>query len=211
MNAVRVAAVAVALTTVSTWAAERDMRVRTTEPREPGEDSDLELKLQGGVVTYTGEAAALTSPGAAYGVLVATDLFGAVDGELSYQGAAYGTDSSLGSRNSILENGGQALVMLSPTVGRFEPYAFTGLAVSFLSVMNGGNPGSLVEDATLFKLPIGAGIDWVPAGDGGGEVDFLIGARVKYDLTLDSGAFPTLDNRMSSNQLQTTLQVGATF
>jgi hypothetical protein len=39
----------------------------------------------------------------------------------------------------------------------------------------------------------------------------LIGARVKYDVTLAGGAFPTLDSRMSENQLQTTLQVGASF
>ncbi len=186
-------------------------RVRTHEKPEPGDDRDIEVKLQGGLVTYTGEAARLTSPGASYGVLVATDLFGAVDGELSYQGAAYGTDASLGGRNTILENGGQALLMLSPTFGKLEPYVFTGLSLARLNILESRNSVSQIQDSTRLKLPLGVGIDFVPAGDGGGEVDLLLGARVKYDVTLAGGAFPTLDSRMSENQLQTTLQVGATF
>jgi hypothetical protein len=185
--------------------------VRTHEKREPGEDRDIELKLQTGVTTYTGEAAALTTPGVSLGLLVATDLVGMLDGELSYQGAAYATDANLGPRSTILENGGQALLMLSPTVGRFEPYAFTGLAVSRLSILESRREVREVRDATTVKLPVGVGLDFVPNGDGGPEADFLIGARVKYDVTLDAGPFPTLDRRMSSNQLQTSVQVGTSF
>jgi hypothetical protein len=69
----------------------------------------------------------------------------------------------------------------------------------------------VVEDATLVKVPLGAGIDWNIPGNLNDIAEFTVGARATYNLTIDSGAFPTTDKATSSDQLLTTLQLGARF
>lgn len=189
------------------------VEVRTKEAQEPGWDNDLELKALVGAQTFLGDAGLRTTPGAAYGVAAALDLFSMIDGEISYQGAWMGMDSRTGQDATILENGGQAILMVSPTLGSFEPYAFAGLHLTRLSVLNDSAATALfVQDATLLRLPVGLGVDWVPFGGQRGkrEADLLIGARVKYDFSLAGNAFPGLE-RQSGNPIQATLMVGASF
>lgn len=182
-----------------------------TERNERGMWRDITVMAQGGVLTYTGEAARLTTPGAAYGVLAGVDVLPWLDAELSYQGAAYKTQEDLSpDQSTLLENGGQAVAKVGPDRWRLEPYALGGIAVSRLSVVGEPAPGVPVQDATLVKLPLGVGVDWkVPLGDG--ESDLNIGARATYDIALDSGAFPTLEDTQSSNQLQGVVHLGASF
>ncbi|QRK05899.1 hypothetical protein JQX13_38045 [Archangium violaceum] len=163
------------------------------------------------MLTYAGEAARLTTPGASYGVLAGIDVLPWLDAELSYQGAAYKTEEDLAAdQSTLLENGGQAVAKVGPDRWRLEPYALGGVAISRLNVVGTPAAGVPVQDATLVKLPVGVGVDWkMPLG--GGESDFNLGARATYDIALDSDAFPTLADTQSSNQVRATLHLGASF
>lgn len=178
--------------------------------------TNYDVSAQAGVLTYTGEAAGFTAPGVSYGVLAGADFLPWLGGELSYQGAAYVTDNRLapGDDNdvSISENGGQLVAKVGPQLGGgLQPYAVGGLAVSFLDVKDREQAFGVVEDATLLKVPVGAGIDWNIPGNLNDLAQFTVGARATYNFTVDSGAFPTTDNASAADQLQTTLQVGARF
>lgn len=174
----------------------------------------FDVAAQAGLLTFTGEAARFTSPGVSYGVLAGVDVMPWLGGEVSYQGAAYVTDSRLsaGDDIGISENGGQAVVKAGPQLGSgLKPYALGGLALSFLNVKDRESAFGVVEDATLVKVPLGAGIDWNIPGNLNDIAEFTVGARATYNLTIDSGAFPTTDKATSSDQLLTTLQLGARF
>ncbi len=177
--------------------------------------TNYDVTAQAGLLTFTGEAAGFTSPGVAYGILAGADFLPWLGGELGYQGAAYVTDSRLSPGEDdigISENGAQLVAKVGPQLGGgLQPYALGGVALSFLNVMDQETAFNAVEDATLIKLPVGAGVDWNIGGSPNGLAQFSVGARATYNITLDSGAFPLADNTSAANQLQTTLQVGARF
>jgi hypothetical protein len=178
------------------------------------ENKPFDVSAQAGLLTFTGEAANFTSPGVSYGVLAGMDVLPWLGGELSYQGAAYVTDGRLSPGDNdigISENGGQAVVKAGPRLGGIQPYALGGLALSFLNVKDRESAFGVVEDATLIKVPLGAGVDWHIPGNMNDIAQFSLGARATYNLTVDSGAFPTTDNATSSSQFLTTLQMGARF
>lgn len=174
-----------------------------------------DVSAQAGLLTYTGEAAGLTSPGVSYGVLAGADLLPWLGGEVSYQGAAYTTDSRLtvGEDDiSLSENGGQVVAKAGPQLrGGLQPYALGGVALTFLDVKDREQAFGVVEDATLIKLPVGAGLDWRIPGNLNDLAQFTVGARATWNFIVDSGAFPTATGGAADDQLQTTLQVGAQF
>ncbi len=181
-----------------------------TEREEWLRDRDVSVKAQGGMLTYTDESAALTAPGASYGVLVGFDLTRLWQAELSYQGAAYATDDDLPfEQDTILENGGQGILLVAPDIGRFEPYALGGIGVSRFTVLEGATPNPAVDSATLVKVPVGVGAQYhAPVADG--ETAFTVGARTLFDFIVAGDPFPTLVGGLPT-QFQTTLQLGATF
>jgi hypothetical protein len=179
------------------------------------QERNLEVSAQAGLLTYTGEAAAFTSPGVAFGVLAAMDVTPWLAGEASYQGAAYMTDNRLsptGDDIGISENGAQLVAKVGPQLGgNLQPYALGGLNLGFLEVKDRDAAFGAVEDAFQVKVPLGAGIDWqIPAGRDS-LAQFTVGARATYNLMLDSGAFPLVDDAASASQVQTTIQLGAQF
>ena len=174
-----------------------------------------DVQAQAGLLTYTGEAAGFTSPGVSYGVLAGADFLPWLGGEISYQGAAYVTDSRLSVGDDdigISENGGQLVAKAGPQLpGGLQPYALGGVALSFLDVKDREQAFGVVEDATLLKVPVGAGIDWKIPGNLNDLAQFTVGARATYNLVVDNGAFPTANDGNSDDQFQTTLQLGASF
>lgn len=179
------------------------------------QERNLSVSAQAGLLTYTGEAANFTSPGVSYGVLAGLDVTPWLGGEVSYQGAAYVTDGRLSPDDDdigISENGAQAVAKVGPRLrGNLQPYALGGLNLSFLEVKDREIAFGAVEDAFLVKVPLGAGVDWEIPGDPDSLAQFSLGARATYNLTIDSGAFPQVDDATSASQLLTTLQFGAIF
>ncbi len=177
--------------------------------------TNYDVTAQAGLLTFTGEAAGFTSPGVAYGILAGADFLPWLGGELGYQGAAYVTDSRLSPGEDdigISENGAQLVAKVGPQLGGgLQPYALGGVALSFLDVKDREQAFGVVEDATLLKVPVGAGIDWNIPGNLNDIAQFTVGARATYNLVVDNGAFPTANDGNSDDQLQTTLQVGARF
>lgn len=167
---------------------------------------------QAGLLTYVGEAASVTSPGATYGVSIGTDLTRGINAEIGYVGSSYRTEEGegVGGRTSLIENGAQALMKVGPEIGQVQPYGMWGFQVSRLNALEAaGENNPLVRDATLFKLPLGAGIAWEVPSDAIADVN--IGAQAAYNFALDSGAYPTLDDPLASNQFTTTVMVGGRF
>ncbi|XXF77445.1 outer membrane beta-barrel protein [Myxococcaceae bacterium GXIMD 01537] len=174
-----------------------------------------DVTAQAGLITFTGQGARYTNPGIAYGVLGGLDFTPAVGGELSYQGAAYDTDDRVTPQSgsiAIMEHGGQAIAKVGPQLGGgWQPYALGGFGISFLNVIDRETAFGLVDDATLIKLPMGAGLDWEVPAARDNPAQFTLGARATYNLALDSGAFPATDKASSSSQFLATLQLGASF
>ncbi len=186
----------------------RGVRLPATEK---GMERNISVMGQAGVLTHTGEAARLTTPGAAYGVAVGMDVVPWVDAELGYQGAVYQTEEDIsftGSQYRVLENGGQALAKVGPDGLMLEPYALTGLSISRQSVI--GTPGLEVPvaDGTRVKLPVGAGVDWEIPTRGPGNL--RLGARATYNFGLNDAGYTTLD-ASSTNQFLGTVQLGGTW
>jgi hypothetical protein len=179
------------------------------------QERNLEVSAQAGLLTYTGDAAAFTAPGVSFGVLAGIDVTPWLGGEASYQGAAYMTDNRLSPGNDdigISENGAQLVAKVGPQLaGNIQPYALGGLNLSVLDVKDRETAFGAVEDAFLVKLPVGAGVDWQIPGGRDSLAQFSVGARATYNIMLDSGAFPLVDDAASANQLQTTIQLGAQF
>lgn len=165
----------------------------------------IDVRALAGVQAYTGQAAGLVSPGASYGVAIGYDTSPLTEIELSYQGAAFATQSGAVERHRIMENGGQAIVKIVPRLPRLEPYAFGGVALSRLDVL--GGDGGPVRDDTLVKLPVGLGLDLrVYAGD---AADVLLGARGTWGFVLDDEAFQT--SSALTNEGRLTIHLGAAF
>lgn len=186
----------------------RGVRLPATER---GMERDVSVLGQAGVLTYTGEAARLTTPGAAYGVAVSTDVVPWVDAELGYQGAVYMTEENIslaGNQFRILENGGQALAKVGPDGLMLEPYVLTGLTVTRQSVIGTPGPEVPVTDGNRFKLPVGAGVDWEIPTRGAG--DLRLGARATYNFGLNGAGYTTL-SASSTNQFLGTVQVGGSW
>lgn len=136
----------------------------------------------GGVLTYPGEAARLFDPGAQYGVNIGLEPFGAVGLELGYAGAAYGLD---GRDGSVVENGGTALLKVGPKLGTVQPYALGGYNLMWLSGNEDANARG-IDDDTMSKIPVGAGVDFVlPAG----KAPLILGARGTYNFLFDNDSF----------------------
>lgn len=170
----------------------------------------VQVRGEAGAITYTGEAARLTTPGATYGALMELDLTDMTDLELGYAGAAYMSDESIGDdQSAILENGGQALLKLGPDTMGLHPHLFAGLEYTRVSVLEDGEVQGFIEDGSLLKLPLGAGVAYSFRGEGDNVI--TVGARASYNVALMSEAFPTLENTMSSNQVTGTMNVGGSF
>ncbi|MFN7134334.1 MAG: outer membrane protein, partial [Myxococcales bacterium] len=171
------------------------------DPRDLGERPGIRVQAQGGVQSYVGQAGDAVRPGGAYGVLVGLPTSGFLGLELGYQGSAFETQDRA---NGIVENGGQALVKLNPHFGRWEPYVYGGVGATRLTVL-GDNP--LVDNDTLVKVPVGAGVDVRFPRDS--ENAFLVGGRAGYNYVYDNEAFTTAP--ANTGQLNLTLQVGGRF
>lgn len=179
----------------------------STRAKKP--DRGVQVQAQGGVVGYPGEAASQLSPGALYGVVVGIEPpIPVIELELGYQGAAYQTDERLtGAQENVIENGGQALLKASPEFGAWEPYAFGGYQLSRFNVYERPNSTGAVQDDTLSKVPVGAGLD-VHLGD------VLVGARGSYNFVFNDDAFtniPTANGDRDADQLTGSLLVGGQF
>ncbi len=179
------------------------MDVAASEP----EDRGIVVMGQAGLLTYTGEAAALTRPGTAYGVAVGLDLTRGITAELGYLGASYRTEGE--DPVGVTENGAQALVQLGPQQRNFHPFALFGLQLSRVNALERGDANPDVEDATHLKLPMGAGINYTLPSDADAEI--TVGARAAYNFTLDAGAFPTLNEPAAANQFTGMAVVGGRF
>lgn len=183
------------------------MAQRYESLRERNNDG-FDVKALAGVTSFTGEAAALTSPGAAYGVAAGIGLTRLLDLELGYVGAAYQTqEGAEANQFVVLENGGQGTLHIAPNIGMFEPYAFGGIKVNRLSVQEGEAVSAAVNDDTQYKVPVGVGVNM---NIGRGGPDWLLGARATYDATLESDAFTALDNS-ATNALTGQLLFGGQF
>ena len=187
---------------------EYDYDYRATE-RADERDRGVQVQAQGGIVGFPGEAASQLSPGALYGVVVGIEPgIPVLEIELGYQGAAYQTDERLtGAQENVIENGGQALLKASPKIGRWEPYAFGGYQLSRFNVYERDNSTGALQDDTISKLPVGAGLD-VHLGD------VLVGARGSYNFVFDNDAFTNIPNDnsdRSSDQITGSLLVGGQF
>lgn len=174
------------------------------EKNEP----NFELKALAGVTSYTGQAAAVTNPGAAYGVAAGIGITPLFDVELGYVGSAYQTEQGIEANQfMVLENGAQGTLHAAPNIGMFEPYAFGGIKVNRLSVQEDEVVSAVVNDDTQVKIPLGVGLNMNINRDG---PDWQLGARGTYDATVASDAFAGLDN-MSQNQLTGQLIFGGAF
>ncbi len=179
------------------------------QARERGPDKGLKVQAQGGVISHAGEAASQVTPGAAYGVVVGIEPpIPVFELELGYQGAAWQTDSRLtGAQENAVENGGQALLMASPEIGAFEPYVFGGYQLSRFNVFERDNSTGALQDDTISKAPVGAGLD-VHLGD------VLVGARGQYNFLFNNDAFNNLDvdnQDREADQVSGTLLIGGQF
>ena len=189
---------------------------------------DLEVNAQSGIITFPQQAAAVTTAGAQWGVLLGLAPVPALGFELSYQGAHYRTDKSLAEvQDQVIENGAQAVVKVGPRLGRFEPYALGGIALAHRDVRyREGGPG-VFEDGAVTKAPVGAGFDiriplaklpvgrgLVPAVDRAVEKlgpSLLIGARGTYHFLLRSPALGDVDGGRGADQLGASVNLGARF
>lgn len=170
---------------------------------------DIDVKGQAGVSAITGEAAAITTPGASYGVAAGIDISEYIGVELGYLGSVYQTEEGVESDQfRILENGAQGLVSFSPEFGMLEPYAFGGVEVTRLSVQESEGSSTLVNDDTQVKVPVGLGVNLNIDRDG--PADWIVGARGTYDATLESEAFTGLSDS-ASNQLTGSVIIGGRF
>jgi hypothetical protein len=183
-------------------------------------NSGVSLTLLGGAVGYPSTVSDRTNYGPAYGVAIGARVGSAVGLEFSYQGSSYTTNGGtvIGSANSgsrIMENGAQALLKLGPSVGPVDLYALGGGGVSRLTVNNGGvftavGGGSSVRDGTLYKVPVGGGLDvHIPTG----SVDLLLGARGQYNFLFNqSDAFPDVSSSSrKADQVQAQVNAGLMF
>ena len=189
-------------------ASAQDYDYRASE-RDAGPDRGVQVQAQGGIVGFPGEAASQISPGALYGVVVGIEPpIPVLELELGYQGAAYQTDERLtGAQENAIENGGQAILKASPEFGAWEPYAFGGYQLSRFNVYERDNSTGALQDDTLSKVPVGAGLD-VHLGD------VLVGARGSYNFLFDNDAFTGVPNDSGdrdSDQITGSLLVGGQF
>ncbi len=166
-------------------------------------DRGVEVQAQGGIVGFPGELASQLSPGALYGVTVGIEPgIPVLELELGYMGAAYQTDERLtGAQENAIENGGQALLMASPKFGAWEPYVFGGYQLSRFNVYERDNSTGALEDDTINKAPVGAGLD-IHLGD------VLVGARGSYNFVFDDDAFTNLNDEDNVDQITGSLLVG---
>lgn len=155
---------------------------------------ELSATAEAGVATFVGDAADVTRPGATYGVNVGLGIIDPLSVELGYQGALYDAEPQVqGERARISENGGQFLVELGPRLfdRALRPYALGGVAVSRLSVVdNEASALGVVNDDTLVRVPVGAGIDYV--FDASERNGVTLGARGTYRFEVAGDAFPAL-------------------
>ncbi len=120
------------------------------------------VEALGGGMAYSGRAATVTQPGAAYGVALSGDIVPWVAGEIGYVGATYRTEGLISqtARADIVENGGQAAVKVAPPVDwTVRPFALGGVSVQRLSVSREQNAAGFVADGTEVRLPVGVGFD----------------------------------------------------
>ncbi|HCF56733.1 MAG TPA: hypothetical protein DFS52_01890 [Myxococcales bacterium] len=176
--------------------------------REEVQDRGLELQALGGIRSFTGDAGDIIGTGPTYGVLAAIEPFSALSLELSYQGATFQTAEGLpGEQSRINQNGGEAVLKVSPVVGDLvELYALGGIGLTQFT--NTGVNELFVVDDTVTSIPVGIGADFhLPIGI---ATDFLIGARGTYEFAFGEDAFPGItDSR--TDWLQVTLNAGAQF
>ncbi|MFN7135107.1 MAG: hypothetical protein ACK4N5_23730, partial [Myxococcales bacterium] len=119
-------------------------------------------------------------------------------------GAAFSTQGE--DRRGVMDNGGQAIVKLTPRLPRFEPYAFGGVGVSRLNVLGAAEHDG-VRDDVLVKVPVGAGLDYRLWN--GERTDVTLGARGQFGLVFSEDAF--VDALARSSDARFTLQLGAGF
>lgn len=178
------------------------------ETKHQERDRGVSVTANGGVISFPGEAAADLTPGGNYGVNVGIEPLPVVELELGYVGAAYQTDGNLpGAQENVIENGGQAVLKASPKIGVVEPYAFGGYQLSWFNVYERPNSAGVVEDKTLSKLPVGAGLDFHIG-------DAVLGARGQYNFVFAADqAFTNLnsDQARSADQLAGLLELGGQF
>jgi hypothetical protein len=191
---------------------ERQVREERREVRtEADQRSMFTVRGGAGVMTYGGEAAGLTAPGATYNVSGEVHVLPWMRGELGYLGGLYTSEQLTGDdRATILENGGQALVKVGPTLGRnLFPHALGGLAVTRLNLRNEERAAGLIDEATNVRVPVGVGLDYeLPSA---GAAALMVGARGTYGFATNANAFPTLPDASDTNVWTGSLQVGGSF
>lgn len=167
------------------------------------DDRGVEVQLNGGVVSFPGSVDVDT--GAAYGVNVGLEPFSSFELELGYQGAAYAEDGfKNNSTIGAVENGGYAAAKISPLAGVVEPYLLGGIGVAHVNVTDGSEAGEYLQDDTIGKVPVGAGVDV--------QVDaFTVGVRGTYDFVFENENAFKGDSSRDSDQLFGTLHLGAQF
>lgn len=169
----------------------------------------VNVRALGGPVWHTGEARRVATTGGVYGVNAGLNFGPVIGAELGYQGQSYKTEATGGPRSNIQEHGGQALARVRAPLGNVEPYALGGLNVTRLNVKEDTAVAGMARDDTMFRLPLGAGVDYLIGSPEAGGV--TLGVRGLYQLGLDKGAFPTTPRATSSSQLLGMASVGGAW
>ncbi len=189
---------------------------RTTPRAYHHGGASFDVQANAGMLNFVGGVAADLNPGLAYGVGASILAPQAIGLELGYQGAAYGTKSAVpGPRESVVENGGQALLKLGPHLPSVEPYVMGGYNLSYVSVANRSGSAGVVRDDAISKVPVGAGIDFHLRG-GGTTSGLLLGVRSSYNFLFSNQAYSLVADsngtrNRSGDQLITTLDLGGHF
>jgi hypothetical protein len=171
----------------------------------------VEVAAQAGMLNFVGGAAADLTAGFSYGASVSLNAPQIVGLEIGYTGATYGTKGGLpGPRESVVENGGQALLKLGPRLPMVTPYVMGGYNLSYINVAERPDSAQVVRDDAVSKVPVGGGIDFRTPGG------VLIGARTSYNFLFSNQAYAAAQpanggRQRSGDQMITTLDIGGHF
>ncbi len=173
------------------------------EGQAKGDMRGLSVLVGAGVEGYTGALAPSINPGPAVGVTAAIRPSKVLGLEFGYSGAVNNLDADVGgSGPDIVRNGAVANVTLGLTAAPVQPYVLGGLGMNWYNIRNGEVLG--FSDDTSSRIPVGVGLR-THIGD------FTADARVNYNVLLNEGFAPGVDNRITTGSYNGTLNIGGTF
>ncbi len=161
-----------------------------------------DIKLKGGLGTFTGDVGEYTSWGPSWGLAMGFDLpLGLIGIELAYEGSRNGlSDTRAPLSTGLLRNGATGIVKVSPLpLPIVNPFIGAGLGADYVSIQ-GQETAARYQSGFALELPIAVGI----------ELNLLlltVGARATYHLFLTQQfAIPTGGSR--GNLFDVTATVG---